>query len=220
MRRLHLIRHGEVVDDGGRRYIGRTDLPMSPAGIARIEALAEVYRGEPPFDAIWCSDLERSRRTAEILADGRDVRIRVDPRLREIDMGEWEGLERAAVAAARPDEHAARGRDILHHRVPGGESFADVLARVVEAWRDVEADPDARRVALAGHAGVNRLLLCHLLGLPPAALFRLAKHPGRVDLIEWRHGEPVVRLLDAGPAGLAEAMAEDTGGDPARAGMR
>lgn len=208
MRCLHLIRHGEVVDDGAHRFIGRTDLPMSPSGIARIEALAAIYRDAPPFDAIWCSDLLRSRRTAEILADGRGIPIVVDPRLREIDMGGWEGLDRATVATTRTAEYAARGRDILGYRAPGGESFADVSARVLAAWQDIAADGAARRIALAGHAGVNRLLLCHLLGLPATALFRLAKHPGHVDLVEWPHGEPVLRLFDTGPAGLAEALAE------------
>ena len=99
-------------------------------------------------------------------------------------------------------------RDILGYRAPGGESFADVSARVLAAWQDIAADGAARRIALAGHAGANRLLLCHLLGLPATALFRLAKHPGHVDLVEWPHGEPVLRLFDTGPAGLAEALAE------------
>lgn len=204
MRSVDLIRHGTVVDDGVHRYIGRTDLPMSAAGIAQIEALAAVYAEAPPFAAIWCSDLERSRRTAEILAADRAIPIVVDPRLREIDMGDWEGLDRGAVAATRPEDHAARGRDILGFRPPGGESFADVLARILPVWRDLTEAAGEGRIAVAGHAGVNRLLLCHVLGMPPAKLFCLAKDPGCVDVVEWRHGEPVVRLLDAGPAALAE----------------
>lgn len=203
MRSVHLIRHGAVVDDGLHRYIGRTDLPMSAAGVAQIEALAAVFAEEPPFDVIWCSDLARSRRTAEILAADRHIPIRIDPRLREIDMGAWEGLDRAIVAATRPEDYAARGRDLLHFRPPGGENFADVLARILPVWRDVSAGPD-HRIAVAGHAGVNRLLLCHVLGMPPTNLFRLAKNPGCVDLVEWRHDASVLRLLDAGPAALAE----------------
>lgn len=206
MRSVHLIRHGAVAADGAHRYIGRTDLPMSAAGLAQIEALAAVCAEAPPFDAIWCSDLVRSRRTAEILAAGRGIPIRVDARLREIDMGAWEGLDRATVAATRPEDHAARGRDIFHFRPPGGESFADVLARVLPAWRELTDAAGDGRIAVAGHAGVNRLLLCHVLGMPPANLFCLAKDPGCVDLVEWRHGEPVVRLLDAGPAALAEVQ--------------
>ncbi len=204
MRSVHLIRHGTVVDDGVHRYIGRTDLPMSAAGIAQIEALVAVYAEAPPFAAIWCSDLVRSRRTAEILAAGRAIPIVVDPRLREIDMGAWEGLDRAVVAATRPEDHAARGRDILGFRPPGGESFADVLARILPAWREMTDAAGETRIAVAGHAGVNRLLLCHVLGMPAAKLFCLAKDPGCVDVVEWRHGEPVVRLLDAGPEAVAE----------------
>lgn len=204
MRRVFLIRHGAVAGDGARRYLGRTDLPMSDAGVAEIEALAAVFAEARPFDAIWCSDLVRARRTAEILAARHAVPIRVDPRLREIDMGGWEGLDRAAVAADDPDAWAARGRDLLRFRPPGGESFADVRARLLSAWAEMDAGAVDATIAVAGHAGPHRLLLCHLLGLPPEHLFRLAKSPGHVDLVEWRRTEPVLRLFDAGPAAVAE----------------
>lgn len=204
MRRVHLIRHGRVVDDGAHRYLGHTDLPMSEAGIAEIEALAAVYAEAPPFDVVWCSDLARSRRTAEILAARHGVPIRTDARLREIDMGDWEGLDRAAFAAAHPEIHTARGRDIFGFRPPGGESFADLLARILPVWRMVEETPDDMTIAVAGHAGVHRLLICRVLGMLPEHLFRLAKSPGHVDLIEWHRDGPVLRLLDAGPAAVAE----------------
>lgn len=214
MRRVHLIRHGEVAGEGARRYLGRTDLPMSATGVAQIEALAAILAEAPPFDAVWCSDLVRSRRTAEILAAAHGAPIRVDPRLREIDMGAWEGLDRAAVAADDPDGWAARGRDLLRFRPPGGESFADVFERLLSVWAQIERSADDARIAIAGHAGVNRLLICRALGLEPARLFRLAKTPGRVDVLEWRRGEPVLRLLDAGPAAIAEWL----GGAGPRAG--
>ena len=196
MRTALMIRHGLVFDDAEDRILGAADAPMSPAGEAQIRELSARLRPRVAPDAIYCSDLSRARRTAELIASGPAVPIRVRPALREIDMGEWQGLSRREVAKRLPDEYAARGRDIVNFRPPGGESFADLAARVLPCWRDIVADGETQVVAIAGHAGVNRVILCHLLGAPLANLFRIAQGPACVNVIEWRKSEPVVALID------------------------
>jgi len=196
MRTALLIRHGLVFEDAEDRILGAADAPMSPAGEAQIRELSARLRPRVAPDAIYCSDLSRARRTAELIASGPAVPIRVRPALREIDMGEWQGLSRREVAKRLPDEYAARGRDIVNFRPPGGESFADLAARVLPCWRDIVADGETQVVAIAGHAGVNRVILCHLLGAPLANLFRIAQGPACVNVIEWRKSEPVVALID------------------------
>ena len=195
MRTVLLIRHGLVFEDAEDRILGAADAPMSPAGEAQIRELSARLRPRVAPDAIYCSDLSRARRTAELLASGPTVPIRVRPALREIDMGEWQGLSRREVAKRLPDEYAARGRDIANFRPPGGESFADLAARVLPCWRDI-VESEAQVVTIAGHAGVNRVILCHLLGAPLANLFRIAQGPACVSVIEWRKNEPVVALID------------------------
>ena len=191
-----LIRHGLVAQDAEERFLGSADAPMSAAGEAQIHELAARLRPRVAPDAIYCSDLSRSRRTAELLAGGAAVPISVRPALREIDMGDWEGLSRREVAERRPAEYGARGRDIANFRPPGGESFADLAARVLPCWRDIVEHEEAQIVAIAGHAGVNRVILCHLLGAPLANLFRIAQRPACLNVIEWRKNEPVVALID------------------------
>jgi probable phosphoglycerate mutase len=196
MRAALLIRHGMVADEPEERFLGAFDAPMCAAGEAQIRELASRLRLRVRPDAIYCSDLSRSRRTAELLACGPDVPIYVRPALREIDLGDWQGLSRREIAERRPDEYAARGRDIVNFRPPGGESFADLASRVLPCWRDLVEDGAAQVVAIAGHAGVNRVILCHLLGTPLANLFRIAQRPGCVGIVEWRKNEPVVTLID------------------------
>jgi probable phosphoglycerate mutase len=196
MRTVLLIRHGAVYEDAEDRILGAADAPMSPAGEAQICALSARLRPRLTPDAIYCSDLSRARRTAELLANGSAIPIRVRSALREIDMGEWQGLSRREIAARLPDAYAARGRDIVNFRPPGGESFADLAARVLPCWRDIVADDATQVVVIASHAGVNRVILCHLLGAPLANLFRIAQRPARVNVIEWRKSEPVVSLID------------------------
>ena len=196
MRTVLLIRHGAVEGDAEGRFVGAADLPMSPAGEAQIRELAARLRLRVGPDAIYCSDLSRSRRTAELLANGSAIPICVRPALREIDMGDWQGLSRREVAERQPADYAARGRDIANFRPPGGESFADLASRVLPCWRDLVEDGGTQVVAIAGHAGVNRVILCHLLGAPLANLFRIAQRPACLNVVEWRKNEPVVTLVD------------------------
>jgi len=196
MRTALLIRHGAVGDGAEERFLGAADLPMSPAGEAQVRELAARLRLRAIPDAIYCSDLSRSLRTAELLADESAIPIRVRPALREIEMGDWQGLSRREIAERRPEDYAARGRDIANFRPPGGESFADLAARVLPCWRELVEDRETQVVAIAGHAGVNRVILCHLLGAPLANLFRIAQRLACVNVVEWRKNEPVVTLID------------------------
>ena len=196
MRTVLLIRHGLLSENAEDCFLGAADAPMSSAGEAQIQELTQRLRLRVTLDAIYCSDLSRSRRTAELLTCGPDIPIHVRPALREIDLGDWQGLSRREVAVRQPDAYAARGRDIVNFRPPGGESFADLALRVLPCWRDVVEDSAAEVIAIAGHAGVNRVILCHLLGTPLANLFRIAQRPACVDIVEWRKNEPVVSLID------------------------
>jgi alpha-ribazole phosphatase len=196
MRAALLIRHGALDGDGEPRLVGAADLPMSAAGEARIRALAARLCPRLTPDAIYCSDLGRSRRTAALLTHGRDIPIHLRPALREIDLGAWQGLSRREVAARHPEVYAARGRDIVNVRPPGGESFADLAARVLPCWNSIVAARETEVVAIAGHAGVNRVILCHILGVPLANLFRIEQRLGCVNVVEWRSNEPAVKMID------------------------
>jgi len=195
MRTLLLIRHGTVVGDAERRFLGATDAPMSEAGEAAVRGLAERVRARYALQAVYCSDLGRSRRSAQWLANGV-APVLVRPALREIDMGEWEARLRREIADEQPQAYSERGADLVHYRPPGGENFADLAARVLPCWREILAAHPDGVVALAGHAGVNRVLLCDTLGMPLENLFRLAQRPACLNVIEWRGGAPIVRLID------------------------
>lgn len=182
-RNVYLLRHGKIRrEDDQRRYIGQLDLPLSGEGERQAEALRDLL-GQAGLTAVYCSDLARSRRTAEIIAGHRGVPVTALSALREISLGEWEGVPFAAIARRFPDEFKARGADIGYYRVPGGESFADCSLRVVAAFREILA-ASAGDIAIVGHAGVNRVLLCHLLGMPVANVFRIAQDYGCMNIIQ------------------------------------
>ena len=179
---IYLIRHGKIdLKDGERRYIGQIDIPLTEEGRGQAKALALKLR-QLKIEAIFCSDLSRSRETAREIAmeHGLDLLERKD--LREISLGKWEGLKFAEVAQRYPREFKQRGADIGYFRPPGGESFADCSQRVVAAFYDI-LNTEYKNILIVGHAGVNRLLLCHVLGIPLNNLFRIGQDYGCLNII-------------------------------------
>jgi probable phosphoglycerate mutase len=197
---VYLLRHGALARDSRDRFIGQTDLPLAPEGVRQAEALAAALR-ECAIDGIYCSDLLRCRQTAAIIAGATGLAVEARPGLREIALGEWEGLSRREVAARFPAQYAARGRDLENYRVPGGESFAECGRRALAAWAAIHS-AGGERVVVVGHAGLNRLLLCHLLGMPVINMFRLGQDYGCVNVVEPDGACAQVRLLNGRPADL------------------
>jgi alpha-ribazole phosphatase len=186
---VYLVRHTEpALPDEQWRFIGRSDLPLSPRGIQHALELSRQLRAVR-FDYVYSSDLRRSLMTAQIIAESahvsRDrsaVQVRQDARLREIDAGLWEGLTRDEAAERFPEEYQSRERDPLHYRFPAGESFEDLRHRVIPAYQDITAAAGTN-ILVVGHKGVNRVILCESLGLPFDRLFSLRQEYGCVNLI-------------------------------------
>jgi broad specificity phosphatase PhoE len=198
--RLYLARHGAMEgagDERGGRYIGDTDHPLSADGIEQARRLGR-YLASQHFSGIFCSDLLRGRQTAAIVAGDEDTPLFVRHDLREISMGAWDGLLRAEVARRFPGEYRARGENLEFHRVAGGESFADCRARILPALNEILSTVDGD-VLVVGHAGVNRLVLCHVLGLPLANLFRLDQSPGCLNVIGQDRGRLHVMAMNVVP---------------------
>lgn len=182
-RRVYLMRHGHIARGEARRYIGQTDLPLSRKGVSQARKWGERLK-KVRFDGIFASYLARSRDTAAIIAQGREAMLTVLPELREIHLGRWEGLTMSEVMNRFPVEYRERGKNMAFHRVQEGESFIDLQARVIPVFEDIVEGMDGH-ILIVGHAGVNRVILCHLLGIPLHNLFVLGQDYGALNLIDY-----------------------------------
>lgn len=178
---IYLLRHADCRQDSVKRYIGQTDLPLNLIGIEQAVALSQEIK-DIPLQQIFCSDLQRSYETARIIARGRSELINPIKEMREIDLGQWDGLPMAEVAQRFPKEYAERGRDIVCYRAPGGENFHDLAARVIPQFINI-MQAACGNVLIVGHAGVNRVILCHILGMPLSNIFHLQQDYGGVNLL-------------------------------------
>jgi len=188
---LWLIRHGETAWNAEGRIQGSVDLPLSPGGVRQAERLA-ARLANTHFDAAFASDLARARQTGEIALPGTDLRL--DRRLRELDYGVFEGKTWSELG---PDE-AAMARhwhaDRVGRRIPGGESYGDLMARF-EAFR--AEIPERGCVIAFAHGGTVRGALYTVLGSPTPGVWRFeVANTGTTRLRYRADGVTIVTLND------------------------
>ncbi|MEG6523748.1 alpha-ribazole phosphatase [Desulfotomaculum sp. 1211_IL3151] len=193
-RYIYLIRHGALETKGGKRFIGQIDLPMSADGLTQVKRLGQEL-SYVRFRQIFCSDLQRSRQTAEMIAAKHKLAPNVCPELREIHLGEWEGRYFEEIRRRFPSEFIQRGKDIANFCTPGGESFNQcnqrVLAKLAKMVRTTTGN-----ILIVGHAGVNRLILCHVLGMPIENMFRISQDYGCLNLISYSNEKYRVNVMN------------------------
>jgi len=125
----------------------------------------------------------RSTDTARIISENRAKKPQPLADLREIDLGEWDGLAMAEVRKQHPDSWRQRGEELAAFRPSGGESFGDLEVRVIRVFERV-VEKNMGDILIVAHAGVNRTILCRLLGMDLANLFLLAQDYAGLNLID------------------------------------
>jgi probable phosphoglycerate mutase len=158
-------RHGQTAWNAQRRFQGQLDISLDDLGREQAARAAALLVGFAP-SAIVSSDLVRARETAQALADVTGLPIATDPRLREIDVGVWQGLTFDEVSERFPIE-AAAWRDGGDGRRGGGESLVEVGARAVAAVDDALLDlADGRTLVVVTHGAAGRAIVASMIGLP------------------------------------------------------
>ncbi len=158
-----LVRHGETDWNRDGRIQGKTDVPLNDRGREQARALAGELAGSS-FDAVYSSDLSRARETAEILAAAIRLPVVVDPALRELDFGLWEGLTGEEVRERWPEMYE-RWATVGLDAHDGGESHEELSARVLGAVRRLAVIHDGGEILLVAHGGPLRALLMAAEGL-------------------------------------------------------
>ena len=161
--RLIVARHGESEANRKRVFAGQTDSPLTSEGRRQAEALAAALAREP-ITRVISSDLSRARETAEVVAREHRVPVETTPALREWDVGELVGLDRDGTARRFGD---VRPFFEPGSRVPGGESFEEILARVTGFVDALVPASLGRTVCLVAHGMTNRIIAAHFLGTLP-----------------------------------------------------
>jgi alpha-ribazole phosphatase len=197
MTKLYLLRHGAIDWPEARCFIGQTDAPLGTQGRRQAEYWRKEFRNLK-FTAAWSSDLRRATETAEIIFAGPEIGFQTCRQLREIQLGEWDGMPRTRVKEHYPDLWFARGKDMAGFKPPGGESFRDVQQRVVPLIMQIAAQtPES--ACIVTHAGVIRVLICHFLQMPLSNLFRIRLDYGSLSIVSYSSQRVEVCVLNLRP---------------------
>jgi broad specificity phosphatase PhoE len=199
---IYLVRHGSVVGAETGRFIGHLDVPLSPLGERQMAALAKRL-AEVELDAVYASDLARTRRSAEILAAPHGLAPIPLRDLREFAMGQWEGLTAPEIRALDGAAFDRWMADVAGYQFPEGESLSDLAARAWPAFERIATTHDGRAVAIVAHGGTNRLLLCRALGVAPERLLALGQDYAALSVLERRGGAWNLRVLNSHDAHAA-----------------
>jgi broad specificity phosphatase PhoE len=246
---LYLIRHGETEGADTKRYKGSIDVPLSKKGIEQIKAVSKFLFADSsihrfthsPLSAVYCSDLSRAIRSAEIIAEPCGLKPVITPELRERNFGVWEGMSFDEIREEYPEEFDAWANNPLKFSPMGGESTIEVRDRVIPAMNVILNENGMRdqtskgkregrihdtrytihnsssktpgghivhrasciihhesNIVIVAHGGVNRVILCHFLGIPLENIFRIEQDYGCVNVIEFWDKYPVVKLINGG----------------------
>jgi phosphoserine phosphatase len=157
-----LARHGESDWNRTHRWQGFTDRPLTELGLRQAAELAARLEGTE-LNAVYSSDLQRARVTAEIVALSKGLEVHATPDLREVDVGSWSGLTRAEAEAQFPEGYARwlRGGEGWID----GETYEQMSERVVATVQRIAALHDGGRALVVAHGGSIRAVHASALGL-------------------------------------------------------
>jgi ribonuclease H / adenosylcobalamin/alpha-ribazole phosphatase len=190
-----LLRHGQTPMSVQKRYVGRSDVPLTDVGVRQAVAAAKRL-ASAGLDVIVTSPLRRAVQTAEEVAAATGAPVVADDGFRETDFGAWEGLTFAEVRERWPAEMAAWLADPAV-APPGGESFTEVSERVTAALLRVLAARERQAVLIVSHVTPIKMLVAKALLAPPAGLFRMHLDVAALSEIDWyADGTAVLRSFN------------------------
>ena len=187
MTELWLIRHGQTDWNVLGKWQGQSaDAPeLNEAG--RAQSLA--IRAQLPasnFSAIYSSDLLRARQTAELVAEPLGLTVILESRLREINLGVWEGMLSSDIEAQYPHELTERKQNPFHTRAPQGESPSDMTERVTSVINEIERKHADETVIIVSHGVSLAYIICLAQGFPLDEIYQHIPENAKPYCVKWR----------------------------------
>lgn len=193
--RLFLVRHGQVVNfsDGG--YNGHRDVDITEFGVSQMAAVASRLKNEC-LAAVYCSDLLRAKRGAEVISAVKSLIPECYSSLRELNVGLWEGLSLDQIEDRFPGAIAEWRVKGVDYRIPGGESIRDLAGRVIPSLKNILKVNKGGNVVIVAHGMVNRVILADAMNLDLRHVYSIEQDFGCLNIIEYFSDFAVVKLMN------------------------
>lgn len=164
MTEIYLIRHAQSEGNLYRMMQGQWDGEVTELGRRQIAALAERFR-DVHIDAVYSSDLSRTRMTAGAILKYHDLPLHTSRALRELDLGPWEGKFFGDLKKSEPEALRTFVLDMGSWHIDGAETCRDASERIYPCFLEIARENDGKTVAVVSHGAVMRCLLSRCLGV-------------------------------------------------------
>jgi len=188
MSEIWLVRHAQTDWNVQRRYQGHSDIPLNETGWQQAQELAHsIVAEEKPFQAVFSSPLSRAMQTASLIAQRLQIPLHAEPRIKEGNMGDWEGMLADEIHQNYPDLIEARRLDPLNVPPPGeqAESIAAIARRAGQALDEITQTHSNQPVLVVTHGLVIATLICMNRNIAFAEVFNQIPHNAQPVPLQW-----------------------------------
>ena len=196
MLELYLVRHGETESNIKKRYQGWTESILTEKGLLQAERVGQ-FLAHKKISALYASDLSRAAHTAQVIGSHSVLKPEINPLLREINFGHWEGLTFDEIKATWPQEVTLWMDNPFRRSAPAGETIVEVGERMQLFVKNLSRlYPDGLRVAAVSHGGSIRALLHSIMNLNKQTFWEIAIENASVSLVRLKGGRQAVEYYN------------------------
>ena len=196
MMRLILVRHGQTEWNAGGRYQGQSNVALSDTGRKQARFLAERFPVRQ-LDAIYTSDLDRAKETAECVGKRLGLTVYQEKAFRELSFGDWEGLTYQEISSRWPEEAEKLFTAPDELVIPHGETFRDLQKRALDKIYSLYERHIDQTVAVFAHGAINKTILAGLMHIPLHYLWSLRQDNTAVNILRLDDGYVMVELINS-----------------------
>ena len=196
MMRLILVRHGQTEWNAGGRYQGQSNVALSDTGRKQARFLAERFPVRQ-LDAIYTSDLDRAKETAECVGKRLGLTVYQEKAFRELSFGDWEGLTYQEISSRWPEEAEKLFTAPDELVIPHGETFQDLQKRALDKIYSLYEKHIDQTVAVFAHGAINKTILAGLMHIPLHYLWSLRQDNTAVNILRLDDGYVMVELINS-----------------------
>lgn len=192
---LILVRHGETAWHAKNQYYGHTDVPLSPKGYKQGLDVARALSGAQ-VDAVYTSDLTRSKEVGDLVAKEHELEVVVNPALREMNFGEWEGKTHDELLVGDAGRYGSWLDAPGMIATPEGETLPILAARVKDAITTIVRENKGKQIVLVAHGGPIKTTLMDALGIPFSHFMRLEIKYGSFSVLDFFGETPLLVTIN------------------------
>ncbi len=191
-----LVRHGETKWNDMHRYQGIKDIELNDRGYEQAQKVKK-YLVNKEIDYIYASDLKRARNTAEIIGEAHNLEINTLQGLREINFGEWEGMNFKEIDKEYPRLFAQWKDNPASVSPPGGEMVEELQTRVVNSIEKIlSQQKQDSKIIVVSHGGAIRVMLAYYLKIPLQFFWRIEIDNVSVSKVVFFDGTPIIKSIN------------------------